>query len=47
LIIIRSIIQEILSSAGMVLLYLKEKNNIDTKLYGFFNQSLILGVDAQ
>ena len=35
-----------LSSAGMILLYLKEKHVIDPTLYEFFNRSLILGVDA-
>lgn len=34
------------SSAGMVWLYLKESKKIDTALYDFFNQSLILGIDA-
>lgn len=35
-----------LSSAGMVLLYLKESKKIDSATYDFFNRSLILGVDA-
>lgn len=35
-----------LSSAGMVLLYLKESGKIDPGTYDFFNRSLILGVDA-
>jgi uncharacterized UPF0160 family protein len=35
-----------LSSAGMVLLYLKNAGLIDEKAYHFFNRSLILGVDA-
>lgn len=35
-----------LSSAGMVLLYLKESKKIDQATYDFFNRSLILGVDA-
>lgn len=35
-----------LSSAGMILLYLKNKNIIDTHTYDFFNRSLIMGVDA-
>jgi uncharacterized UPF0160 family protein len=35
-----------LSSAGMILLYLKDQGIIDTTLYEFFNRSLILGVDA-
>lgn len=35
-----------LSSAGMVLLYLKERNVIDSHLYDFLNRSLIIGVDA-
>lgn len=35
-----------LSSAGMILLYLKESKIIDEKFYDFLNRSLILGVDA-
>lgn len=35
-----------MSSAGMVLLYLKEMELIETHLYDYFNKSLILGVDA-
>lgn len=35
-----------LSSAGMVLLYLKEHGSIDPALYDYFNQTLIMGVDA-
>lgn len=35
-----------LSSAGMVLLYLKETGKISPKEYDFFNSSIILGVDA-
>ncbi len=35
-----------LSSAGMVLLYLKENKIISEKEYHFFNSTLILGVDA-
>lgn len=35
-----------LSSAGMVLLYLKERSLIDTYLYDALNKNLILGVDA-
>lgn len=35
-----------LSSAGMVLLYLKDSGKIDPATYEFFNRSLILGVDA-
>jgi uncharacterized UPF0160 family protein len=35
-----------LSSAGMVLRYLFEQGVIDQKSFEFFNQSLILGVDA-
>ncbi|MDE3046295.1 MAG: MYG1 family protein [Verrucomicrobiota bacterium] len=35
-----------LSSAGMVLLYLKENALIDSHLYDGLNKSLILGVDA-
>lgn len=39
--------QGLLSSAGMVLLHLKEEGVIDTSEYQFLNQTLILGVDAQ
>ncbi len=35
-----------LSSAGMILLYLKESGKIDAPTYDFFNRSLIQGVDA-
>lgn len=35
-----------MSSAGMILLYLKDSGLISEKEYHFFNQSLILGVDA-
>ncbi len=35
-----------LSSAGMILLYLKVNGVIDEALYNFFNVSLILGIDA-
>lgn len=35
-----------LSSAGMILLYLKEHGSIDPILYDHFNHSLIMGVDA-
>lgn len=35
-----------LSSAGMVLLYLKEQKWIDPSLYEMFNRALIMGVDA-
>jgi uncharacterized UPF0160 family protein len=35
-----------LSSAGMVVLYLKSQGDIDEKLYEFLNRSLIWGVDA-
>lgn len=35
-----------LSSAGMVLLHLKETGTVDEHIYNFFNQSLIIGVDA-
>ncbi len=35
-----------LSSAGMILLHLKESHLISESAYNFFNQSLILGVDA-
>lgn len=35
-----------LSSAGMVLLYLKEQGIIDSHLYDIYNKSLVFGVDA-
>jgi uncharacterized UPF0160 family protein len=35
-----------LSSAGMILKYLKDESMIDEKVYDFFNRSLIIGVDA-
>jgi uncharacterized UPF0160 family protein len=35
-----------LSSAGMTLLYLRECGTIDPGLYDYFNQTLIMGVDA-
>ena len=35
-----------MSSAGMVLLYLKQHGNIDPDLYEHLNRALILGVDA-
>lgn len=35
-----------LSSAGMILLYLKERGVIDKELYDHFNNNLIIGVDA-
>ncbi len=35
-----------LSSAGMVLLYLKDLELIEPHLYDYFNKSLIMGVDA-
>lgn len=35
-----------LSSAGMVLKYLKEEKVIEPKLYDYFNHALIMGVDA-
>ncbi len=35
-----------MSSAGMVLLYLKDLSVIDPHLYDYFNKSLIMGVDA-
>jgi uncharacterized UPF0160 family protein len=35
-----------MSSAGMILLYLKEKGVIDPHFYDFFNKSLVMGVDA-
>lgn len=35
-----------LSSAGMVLAFLKQQGIIDQKGYGYFNDALILGVDA-
>ncbi len=36
----------ILSSAGMIWLYLREREVIDRVLYDFLNDSLLLGVDA-
>lgn len=38
--------QGILSSAGMILLFLKNHHVISQKIYDFLNGSLILGVDA-
>lgn len=38
--------QGALSSAGMILLYLKDQNILSQKEYNFFNSTLILGVDA-
>lgn len=38
--------QGTMSSAGMVLLYLKDQELIEPHLYDFFNKSLIMGVDA-
>lgn len=35
-----------LSSAGMILLHLKEQGVIHSKAYDFFNEALVLGVDA-
>lgn len=35
-----------MSSAGMVLLYLKERGVIDPHLYDAFNKTLVMGVDA-
>ena len=35
-----------LSSAGMVLQYLKDQGTIDPHLYDHFNRSLVIGVDA-
>ncbi|MCP5504252.1 MAG: MYG1 family protein [Chlamydiales bacterium] len=35
-----------LSSAGMILKYLKTSKIIDEKLYNYFNRSLVMGVDA-
>jgi uncharacterized UPF0160 family protein len=35
-----------LSSAGMVLLYLRDSGVITPALYDFFNESLVMGVDA-
>jgi uncharacterized UPF0160 family protein len=35
-----------LSSAGMVMRYLRDKGVIDIEIYLFFNRSLILGIDA-
>jgi uncharacterized UPF0160 family protein len=38
--------QGTMSSAGMVLLYLRDRGIIDHHLYDFFNKSIIMGVDA-
>lgn len=38
--------QGTLSSAGMVLLYLREQGVIEPHLYDYFNKSLVMGVDA-
>ena len=38
--------QGTMSSAGMVLLYLKEQRFIEPHLYDYFNKSLVMGVDA-
>ena len=38
--------QGAMSSAGMVLLYLKEKSIIEPHLYDHLNKSLVMGVDA-
>lgn len=35
-----------MSSAGMVLLYLKDQKFIDPHLYDYYNKSVIMGVDA-
>jgi uncharacterized UPF0160 family protein len=35
-----------MSSAGMILLYLKTEKNLKPKEYDYYNQNLILGVDA-
>ena len=35
-----------LSSAGMILKYLRDEKMIDAKLYKYFNRSLVMGVDA-
>src|SRR5690349_9777738 len=35
-----------MSSAGMVLLYLKEQGLMEPHLYDYYNKSLIMGVDA-
>ena len=35
-----------LSSAGMILLYLRDTGSLDKHTYEYFNRSLILGVDA-
>ena len=35
-----------LSSAGMILKYLKDEEIIDKKLYNYLNRSLVMGVDA-
>ncbi len=36
----------LLGSAGMVLQFLKDSAILNTKIYDFFNQSLVMGVDA-
>ncbi len=38
--------QGTMSSAGMVLLYLKERGLMESHLYDYYNRALILGVDA-
>lgn len=38
--------QGTMSSAGMVLLYLKDQGLIESHLYDYFNKALIMGVDA-
>ncbi len=38
--------KEMLSSAGMVLLFLKESGWMEPHLYEYFNKSIIMGVDA-
>jgi uncharacterized UPF0160 family protein len=38
--------QGTLSSAGMILLYLKDRGAIPSSLYEYFNRSVIMGVDA-
>jgi uncharacterized UPF0160 family protein len=38
--------QGLMSSAGMVLLYLKDQEILDSHLYDYLNKSLVLGVDA-
>ena len=36
----------LLSSAGMILKYLKDEKMMDKRLYNYFNRCLVMGVDA-